>query len=97
MSKLDNIKDAIQRHFSGENSPETMVANDALQDGAAAQGDSDAQVNKGQQKEVSDQRDDCAECRKPSSTIKLRAQPLQCSFCEQWVCAGCKKNPTWLS
>ena len=30
MSKLDNIKDAIQRHFSGENPPETMVANDAV-------------------------------------------------------------------
>ena len=32
MSKLENIKDAIQRHFSGENPPETMVANDAIQD-----------------------------------------------------------------
>ena len=30
MSKLDNIKEAIQRHFSGENPPETMVANDAV-------------------------------------------------------------------
>ena len=91
MSKLDNIKDAIQRHFSGENPPETMVANDAIQDGAAAQGGSDAQVNKGQQSEVSDQRDDCAECHKPWSNIKLKTPPLQCSFREQWVCAGCTK------
>ena len=99
MSKLDNIKDAIQRHFSGENPPETMVANDAIQDGAAAQGDSVAQVKKGQQTEVSDQRDECAESRKPWSIIKLKTPPLQCSFCEQWVCAGCtkKKKTTWLS
>ena len=94
MSKLDSIKDAIKRNFSGENPPETMVANDAIQDGAAAEGNSDAQVNKGQQKKVSDKRDDCAECRKPWSTIKLRTPPLQCSF--MWAVGMCwmhKKRP----